>query len=88
MYIADLLLWQNRSILVIKLEPHSDKYLIHCSSGPNGSSRLAPLNLDMSACMPPVTPPPLPEPIFPGNWRLTPLEGEVRGEWLRGLGLL
>ena len=33
-------------------------YLIHCSSGPNGSSILAPLNFEINACIPPVTPPP------------------------------
>ena len=36
-------------------------YLIHCSSGPNGSSILAPLNFEINACIPPVTPPPPPE---------------------------
>ena len=60
-------------------------YLIHCSSGPRGSSMLAPLSLDIKACIPPVTPP-LDE--FPELWLLDLfLLGADNGDELIGSGL-
>ena len=60
-------------------------YLIHCSSGPSGSSMLAPLSLDIKACIPPVTPP---LDVFPELWLLDLfLLGADNGDELIGSGL-
>ena len=78
-----ILIKDIRQRIVLSILSHI--YLIHCSSGPSGSSMFAPLSFDIKACIPPVTPP---LDVFPELWLLDLfLLGADNGDELIGSGL-